>query len=243
VRACPEEGVLDLIHGQALVVHGARCVGHGTCAEACPTGAITLAFGELDKRRDLPAIDSKLEVPGSPGLFLGGEVTGFALIRTAIGHGTAIASEVARRVARPAQRASASLLDLLIVGAGPAGLACALEAKRNGLSISVIEQDELGGTVAKYPRQKLVLTQPVDLPLVGRLARKEYAKEELIELWRGIAAEHELPIHTGVRFRGIARAEDGTFQVDTDRGALCARHVELTLGRRGTPRRLVVPGE
>ncbi|MEQ1891517.1 MAG: FAD-dependent oxidoreductase, partial [Planctomycetota bacterium] len=241
VRACPEEGVLEMIHGQAAVVHGARCVGHGKCASECPTGAIVLTFAELDSRRDLPVIDERFEVPGSPGLFLAGEVTGYALIRTAIEHGTALAAEVARRRAQGA-RAGARTLDLAIVGAGPAGLACALEARARGLDFVVLEQDELGGTVAKYPRAKLVMTEPVELPLHGKLERASYSKEELMELWRNVAAEHQLPIRTGVRFSGLARAGAG-YVLETDQGRVQARHVVLALGRRGTPRRLEVPGE
>jgi thioredoxin reductase/Pyruvate/2-oxoacid:ferredoxin oxidoreductase delta subunit len=243
IRACPEDGVLALIHGQALVVHGARCVGHGACAEECPTGAIALTIDELETRRDIPALDSKLEAPGIPGLFLGGEVTGYALIRTAIHHGVAIADEVARRVAGAGRGPAPQAYDLCIVGAGPAGFAMALEAKARGLRFLVLEQDTLGGTVAKYPRQKLVMTQPVELPLVGRLEQSSYLKEELIELWQRVASEQELPIHEGVRFHGLTRDVDGSFRVDSDRGSVRARHVALALGRRGTPRRLEVPGE
>lgn len=242
IRACPEEGVLALIHGQALVVHGARCVGHGVCARECPTDAIALTIGELETRRDIPALDPTLEAPGTPGLFLAGEVTGYALIRTAIAHGTAVADEVARRV-RNAGPAPAKTFDLCIVGAGPAGLAMALQAKVHGLSFLVLEQDSLGGTVAKYPRQKLVMTQPVDLPLAGRLTRTSYAKEELMEIWQTVAREQELPIHEGVRFHGLQRRNDGLFEVDSDHGKLRTRFVALALGRRGTPRRLEVPGE
>ncbi len=242
VRACPEEGVLALIHGQALVVHGSRCVGHGVCARECPTDAIALTFGELETRRDLPALDERLEVAGTPGLFLGGEVTGYALIRTAIAHGTAVADEVARRAAGGA-RAAPPVFDLCIVGAGPAGLACALEAKARGLAFVVLEQDTLGGTVAHYPRNKLVMTQPVELPLHGRLEKTSYAKEELMEIWAQVAAQEELPIHEGVRFTGLARGPAGDFVVESDRGRVHARHVALMIGRRGTPRRLEVPGE
>ncbi len=242
VRACPEEGVLALIHGQALVVHGARCVGHGLCARECPTGAIALTFGELETRRDLPALDERLEVAGTPGLFLGGEVTGYALIRTAIAHGTAIADEVARRAADGA-RSAPPVFDLCVIGAGPGGFACALEAKARGLAFVVLEQDTLGGTVARYPRQKLVMTQPVELPLFGRLSQSSYLKEELMEIWERVAREQELPIHEGVRFTGLTRGSDGVFVVESDRGRVRARHVALMIGRRGTPRRLEVPGE
>ena len=119
----------------------------------------------------------------------------------------------------------------------------ALQAKTHGLSYLVLEQETLGGTVAKYPRAKLVMTQPVDLPLHGRLERSSYLKEELMELWQRIAHEQELAIHEGVRFEGVVPARGGGFEVRTDRGRLRARHVALALGRRGTPKHLGVPGE
>ena len=56
VQACPEEGVLELIYGPALVVHGARCVGHGLCAKECPVGGIVVTLGDIEERRDIPAL-------------------------------------------------------------------------------------------------------------------------------------------------------------------------------------------
>lgn len=242
VVACPEEGVLDLLHGQAVVVHGARCVGHARCAEECPTGAIAVTLGDLSERRDIPALTDGLEAVGTPGLFLAGEVTGYALIRTAVAQGTAVAAAVARRRSElpPAGR---EILDLCIVGAGPAGLACSLEACRCDLSFVTLEQSDLGGTVASYPRRKLVMTQPVELPLYGKLDRPTYSKEDLMELWESLAQEHSLPVRSGVRFQGVTQLEDGCFEVATSQGPVVARNVCLALGRRGTPRKLGVPGE
>ncbi len=240
VAACPEEGVLALSHGQAVVVHGARCVGHSRCAEECPTGAISVRLGDLNERRDIPVLTDALEAQGVSGLFLAGEVTGFSLIRTAITHGIAVAREVAGRVALKPQP---GMLDLLIVGAGPAGIACSLEAKSRGLNFLLLDQEELGGTVSKYPRRKLVMTQPVELPLLGRLKRTSYTKEELLQMWQEIAAVQELPLMSGVRMHGLTRLASQRFLVETAAGPIQARHVCLALGRRGTPRKLGVPGE
>lgn len=245
VRACPEEGVLELIHGQAMVVHGARCVGHGLCAEECPVGAIALTLGDIEDRRDIPALTEDFESTRTPGLFLAGEVTGYSLIRTAIGQGTAVAGQVSRRIEarRGSSPAERGLLDLAIVGAGPAGLACSLEAKSRNLRFVTLEQAELGGAVSKYPRRKLVMTQPVELPLVGTLRRASWEKEDLVRLWRDVASRHALPIRTGVEFLGLERANDGIFVIETSAGRLAARHVCLALGRRGSPQKLGVPGE
>jgi thioredoxin reductase len=244
VAACPEEGVLALVHGQAAVVHGARCVGHAACERECPVGAITVTQGDLSQRRDVPVIDARLEAVGTPGLFLAGEVTAHALIHTAVAHGTAVAAEVGRRAQAGRACASEGALDLVIVGAGPAGLACSLEAKRLGLSFVTLDQaDGPGGTVATYPRRKLVVSQPLELPLYGPLPRASYTKEELVGLWREIAADQALPIHGGEVFEGLERTEGETFRVRTQAGTYEARHVCLALGRRGTPRKLGVPGE
>ena len=239
VKACPEEGVLELIHGQAIVVHGARCVGHGRCAEECPTAGIVVRLGDLEERRDIPALTDKLESTRTPGLFLAGEVTGFALVRTAVGHGMAVAEEVARRRTMDER----DELDLLIVGAGPAGLACALEAKEQGLSFLLVDQDRLGGTVAHYPRRKLVLTQPMELPRHGPLKRTSYQKEDLIALWTQLAEREQLPLRTGLQLETVEHGPGGLTAHFAGGERLTARNLCLALGRRGTPRKLGVPGE
>lgn len=240
VRACPEDGVLALAFGQAVVVHGARCVGHGRCAEACPTEAIALTLGDLSNRRDLPAIDDEHEAVGAPGLFLAGEITGFALVRTAVAHGRLVArAAAARRSPAPVEGAH----DLVVVGVGPAGLSCLLEAKALGLdTVGVDQAADVGGTVAAYPRGKMVMTQPMDLPLHGRLAKSEYAKEELVELWRALVARHGLRVRAGAVVQRIAPDGEG-FVVATDQGEVRARSVCVAVGRRGSPQKLGVPGE
>ncbi len=240
---CPEDGVLELVHGQAMVVNGARCMGIAACERECPVDAIKVTMANLEERDDIPAISGELQAIGMDGLYLAGEVTAHALIKTAIDQGSQVAREVAAQFqADPSRRKSD--LDLVIVGAGPGGLACALEAKHQGLSYIILEKEKsIGGTVATYPRRKLVLTQPVDMPLVGRLKRTSYTKEELIDFWNEINDEHELCIEHEVEFQGVDRQEDGELRVQTNQGYYDASAVCLAIGRRGVPRKLAVPGE
>jgi len=242
VAVCPEGDVLDIVHGQAVVVNGSRCEGVSACERECPAGAITVTLANVETRADVPVLTSKLEAQGSPGLFLAGEVTAHALIARAVEHGTRVAAEVAKRVKEGVTQPDA--LDLVIVGAGPAGLACALEAKRNGLRFLVADQAARpGGTVAKYPRRKLVMSRPLELPLYGRSRETTYTKEELCSLWQRIVFEQGLDFRGGQVFRGLQRHGDGCFTIETSIESFRARHVCLAIGRRGVPRMLGVPGE
>ena len=239
IRACPEDSVIGMVMGVAHVVQAARCIGHGLCAEVCPVGAIVVGLGDLSARPDVPQLTDDLEST-VPGVFIAGELGGLALIRNAVEQGVRGIEAVARRIReeRPA-RADA---DVLIVGAGPAGLAASLKAKELGLSYVTIDQNDIGGTVRKYPRRKLVMTQPVELPLYGRVRRTEYVKEELIELWQGVLEQHGVKVRERVKFLGTRR-EGGRLVSETSHGPLSTRCVLLALGRRGTPRKLGVPGE
>ncbi len=259
VKSCPEDGVLQLVHGQAAVVNGAACVGHARCVAECPVGAVTLSRGDLSERDDVPVLDGELQAVGMPGVYLAGEVTARALIRTAIVQGTAVAEQVLSRCAVATAGgddgfaddgfadngfADNAVLDAVVVGAGPGGIACALGLTAGGANFVLIDQEPIvGGTVAKYPRRKLVLTEPVELPLHGRMRQREYAKEELVELWQGIAERHALPFVGGVTFEQIEREDDDVLVVHTSAGVYRARSVVLAVGRRGMPRRLGVPGE
>ena len=244
VRECPEEGVLALVHGQAAVVNPAGCVGHARCVTECPAAAVTLSQGDLSQRKDVPVLDQDLQSVGNDGVYLVGEITARSLIRTATTQGAQVGATIAARCLDRADAEHQYVLDVVIVGAGPGGLACALSCREHGLDFVVLDQESsFGGTVAKYPRRKLVLTDDVTLPLHGRMARREYQKEELVELWQRLAKEHQLPFSGGVTFDRIERHDDDTFTVHSDGESVRARHVVLAVGRQGSPRRLSVPGE
>ena len=239
IKACPEGEVLGLLEDKAALIDPTRCIGHGACETACPTGAITLVFGTATRGIDIPHVDDEFQT-NVPGLFIAGELGGMGLIRNAIEQGRqAVAAIAAQAEADPAP---ADMLDLLIVGAGPAGISASLAATERGLRFRTVEQDNLGGTVAHFPRGKLVMTEPATLPLHGQLRFREIRKEELLGIWTEVIEANGLEIGFEERVTAITPADSG-FTVETSAASYRARRVLLAIGRRGTPRPLGVPGE
>lgn len=239
VDACPEGDVLGIVSGVAVLINGLRCVGHGRCAEVCPVGAIQIGLGDISMRTDLPILGAGQETT-VPGVFVAGELSGFSLIRNAITQGAEVADHIAKH--RP-RSTDPNVLDLVVVGAGPAGISAALSAKRAGLRCVVVDQQGVGGTILQFPRRKLVLTQPVELPLYGMLRSSEYTKEELVDIWSEIPERFDLDVRIGHRVVGVEKTGGG-FRVSTENGpSWDTVNVMLALGRRGSPRKLGVPGE
>jgi len=241
VKACPEQPehhVLGLIQNKAHLVSPSDCIGHGACRSACPVDAITLVFGSARRGVDIPLLSPSFEST-VPGIFVAGELGGMGLIRNALTQGRQAVDAIHKQ--RPKARAPGTL-DLLIVGAGPAGFAAALTAKSHGMKFATIEQDSLGGCVFQYPRAKMVMTAPVTLPIVGKVRFGQTSKEALLEFWQGIERKTGLVIRYGERVESVVRTGDG-FVVRTTKGEHRAATVLLAIGRRGTPRKLDVPGE
>lgn len=235
VRGCPEQDVLATIRNKAVVVNAVECVGHGICERVCPVGAITLVVGTEKRGVEIPRLSEFFET-NVPGLYVVGELGGMGLIRNAIWQAT----QAVRHLAHAPRPAGA--LDLLIVGAGPAGLAAALVAQQEALTFRIIEQSTFGGSMLHYPRRKLVMTHPVELPGLGEIPFREVEKEPLLAFWRGVVERKKLRIEEGRRLLRVEREGDG-FVAHTDGEPIRAARVVLATGRRGTPRRLEVPGE
>lgn len=239
VRNCPDQSVLGLMDGIAHLVTAANCVGHGLCQKNCPADAIQLVFGTLDRPLDLPRYDGRYQ--SVDGIYVAGELGGMGLIANAFDQALE-AMNYLRDDLKTARAAPAGVHDVLIVGAGPAGLAGALRAHELGLDYRCVDQDSWGGAIRAYPRAKLVMTRPLRVPLYGPVKLRETSKEALVELWDQVVEQTGVRIQTQTRVETVARASTH-FVVQTTRGEILARRILLALGRRGTPRKLGVPGE
>ena len=241
IQACPEGQILGLINGVATLVNPSSCIGHGRCAAECPVSAIKLVFGSAERGVDLPEIDGSFETSRA-GVYIVGELGGMGLIKNALTQGLQVAARVRSALGPAARRGDGEIVDVAIVGAGPAGIAAAVGARAAGLSYALLEQETVGGAIAHYPRQKVVMTEPVKLPFHGKFGRPFMAKEDLLATLERVIADAGIEVHEKAKVVSVD-GQVGDFLVTSSRGVLRARRVVLAIGRRGTPRALGVPGE
>jgi thioredoxin reductase/Pyruvate/2-oxoacid:ferredoxin oxidoreductase delta subunit len=240
---CPEGDVLAMIAGKAVIVNGYKCIGHSLCAEACPVGAITMVMANPSMGADMPYLTPEHET-SIPNLFIVGELGGLALIKNAVNQGRDCIDTIVNRIAASGRRSSTpDVHDVLIVGAGPAGISASLRAIERKLRYITLERDEVGGTVAKYPRQKLVMTSPVEFPMYGKFKKLQLSKENLLAFWDMILNRSDFNVSTGEKVEDVKKDIEGVFTVSTGTNQYRARAVVLALGRAGEPRKLGVKGE
>jgi len=239
---CPEGDVLAMVGAKAAIVNGFKCIGHGLCAEACPVGAITMVMASPSMGADMPYLTPEFETT-IKNLFVIGELGGLALIKNAVNQGRTCIDIIASGPRAAKSGNGGEIYDVLIVGAGPAGISASLRAIEQKLNYITLEQEEVGGTVAKYPRQKLVMTSPVEFPMYGKFKKTELSKENLLAFWDMVLNRSDFNVRTGEKVETIAPGEGGIFTVATATHSYSSRAVVLALGRTGTPRKLGVKGE
>lgn len=237
IAACPEKDILGIVSSQAVTINASRCVGHGACFHACPVQAISLVMGTEERGVELPHVSQKYET-NVPGIFIAGELGGMGLIKNAVEQGKQAIENIIASL--PSNHSSE--FDVIIIGAGPAGIGASLLAKMNGLNFKTLEQDTIGGTVFSFPRKKIVMTSPMDLPLHGKVKFVETNKTELIELWHEVLGKNGITVNENEKVNSITREKNG-FNIFTNKGNYTTAKVLLAIGRRGSPRKLGVPGE
>lgn len=237
ISSCPEQDILGIVHGKARVINAARCVGHGACFNACPVHAITLCIGTEKRGVDLPHVTQEFET-NIPGLFIAGELGGMALIKNAVEQG----KQAVQFFRKKMNRSIRTDCDLIVVGAGPAGISATLAAVKSKLKCITLEQDTLGGTVFNFPRQKVVMTAPMDLPLYGPVKVRQTSKTGLLDIWKLVLRQNGISINENEKVDTIEKQGE-IFQVTTSKGKYTSKGVILAIGRRGSPRKLGVPGE
>ena len=237
ITACPEHDILGINNGQAQTINASRCVGHGACFHACPVQAISLCIGTEKRGVELPHVSQEFET-NIPGIFVAGELGGMGLIKNAVEQGKQ-AVEYYLKKSYPKSKAK---YDLIIVGAGPAGISASLTAAKNNLKFLTLEQDSLGGTVFSFPRAKIVMTSPMELPLWGKVKLVETSKSELLDLWNNVLTKNKISINEQEKVVEIVK-QDNMFIVKTNHDHYTSNGIILAIGRRGSPRKLGVPGE
>ncbi|MCX6246061.1 MAG: NAD(P)-binding domain-containing protein [Bacteroidetes bacterium] len=238
ISACPEKDILGIRNGKATTINASRCVGHGACLVACPTHAITLFIGTEQRGVDLPHVNPDFQ-SNVPGIYIAGELGGMGLIKNAVEQGI----QAVENIVRTRKKQHKGTYDLIVVGAGPAGIAASLQAKKHHLKCLTLEQDTLGGTVFSFPRAKVVMTSAMNLPLYGKIKLNETSKQELLGLWQDAISKNEIEIKENTKVESIS-CEEEYFNVETSHGdTFTASHVLLAIGRRGSPRKLGIPGE
>ena len=240
IDVCPTE-VLDLINHKVRVSRFSDCVQCEQCANACPTMALVMyREGTTPKMLTVPELDENFQT-GVPGQYLIGEVAGKPLVKNAANLGRAVIEHIVKEL-RASPPPAGDVHDVVIVGSGPAGLSAGLTCLKHQLRCLVLEKEQvISSTVARYPKGKHFMAEPVDSLNVSFLPVFDATKEELVAAWQRLVTAVELPVKLGESVETVKRGDDGIFVVKTTVATYRARRVVLSTGLRGKPRLLAVP--
>ena len=200
-----------------------------------------LSSGSTDNRRPILRKGNESNIKG---LFVIGDLAGAPVIKLAMAQGFEVIDYIASLPdMQDRQGSEDDLLDVLVVGAGAAGLNAALAARDKGFKNVVLEKGKIANTIENFPEGKWVYAEPDDSVPKGKLWLDGTRKEDLIQRWKQIIEENGLDVRAEEPLTELARQRDGTFVAKTAKGEYRARKVVLATGQRGNPRKLGVDGE
>jgi thioredoxin reductase/polyferredoxin len=177
------------------------------------------------------------------GVYLAGEVAGSPLLRLGMNAGVDLVDRLGPElIAERGELPREGVYDLLIVGAGAAGLAAAVRAQELGLRAVTIEANRFAQTVRDMTKGKVLFAEPLGVPNKSSLWFEECTKDQLLERWTKELPARAVELREHEKLTGLKRSE-GLLAVSTDRGEYRARRVILAVGKAGNPRKANVPGE
>jgi thioredoxin reductase/NAD-dependent dihydropyrimidine dehydrogenase PreA subunit len=235
VQNCREKTVLAIIRGKSTIVNPLACRCCGECEQSCLTGALKIVeHGKKIKIR-VPWTDENQQ-SNVEGIYIVGSLTGAGLIKEAINQGRTAVNHIVKGAAPP------SLPSVLVVGAGPAGLSAMLSCRKFGLPVLCFEKDLSANTIRNFPKKKILMAEPVEMPIVGPLWVGDTSREKLLDAWEKMLIKAGARITTNAQLEKIEK-KDGQFRVTISGKHYSGDQVILALGNRGVPRKIGIRGE
>ena len=192
--------------------------------------------------REAPELDGQHQ-SNLKGVYIIGDLADAPVIKMALRQGHEVADYVWQQDLGGKNHSDPEVLDILIVGAGPAGVAAGIALQQTQARFKLLEKDEPFATIAMFPASKLIFSEPQSLASPAGFWFEDASTEELLKRWGEILKEKDLPIQNHCSVDGLSKSGDH-YEVRCEDGSVHkAARVLLATGRRGTPRSLNVPGE
>ncbi|TGK18432.1 NAD(P)-binding domain-containing protein [Leptospira stimsonii] len=191
-----------------------------------------------------PEINDSFE-SSVPGIRVIGDLTGLPLLKFAVESGSKVVQEIEQRrqIPKKSEKKDNRIYDVLIVGAGPAGVSAGIELKKLNYNFIILESNDLFHTIKSYPKGKPIFAEPEDLKTNSEIHILNGTKESLLEDLQSSLKKWTLPIEIGARVTQIQKEEVG-FSVGCEDGRIFrTMEIILAIGKSGDARNLQVPGE